>query len=295
MLQLEYELKTLCREHRVDGRTTQGDRLELVATVARDLDASGHHRFSRLKGASRKLKDKHIRSLVEHWVGKDLSPGTINNRLALLRRICDWTGRRGVMSKRNADYHDGKRVREATVSKAVYVKPDVLNRVQNRFARASLRLQVAFGLRRKEALMIQPVLADRGNRIVLEGTWTKGGRRREIPLTTAAQREALDHAKKVAGKGSLIPPSLSYKAYRDGLWQGACKRIGLTGTHGFRHAYAQARYAAMTGFACPVQGGPKRDEMTAAQLQADDWARDRVSSELGHGRQRVTNWYLGKG
>lgn len=143
--------------------------------------------------------------------------------------------------------------------------------------------------------MIQPDWADRGNRIILKGTWTKGGRRREIPLTTASQREALDHAKSVAGKGSLIPSSLSYKDYRDGLWQAACKGIGLGGTHGFRHAYAQDRYEVLAGFACPVRGGPKRDEMTADQLARDEWARDRVSSELGHGRLRVTNWYLGKG
>ena len=294
MLQLEFELKKMCRDHRVDGRTTQGDRLELAATIARDLDASGHHKFSRLKGSSRKLKDKHVRSLVQHWVVKELSPGTINNRLALLRRICDWTGRRGVMSKSNADYHDGRRVRHATVSKAVHVRPDVLDRVQNRYARASLRLQVVFGLRRKEALMIRPAEADQGNRLVLQGTWTKGKRRREIPLTTQAQREALDHARKVAGTGSMIPPSLSYKDYRDGLWQSACKSIGLTGTHGFRHAYAQDRYATMAGFACPVLGGPKRGEMTVEQLQADDWARGRVSAELGHGRQRVADWYLGR-
>ena len=295
MLQLEFELKELCRQHRVDGRTTQGDRMELAATIARDLDASGYHRFSRHKGCSRKLKDKHIRAVVQHWVGKELSPGTINNRLAFLRHVCDWTGRSGVMSKRNADYHDGKRVREATVSKAAYVEPEVLNRVQNRYAQSSLRLQVAFGLRRKEALMIQPAWADRGNRIILKGTWTKGGRRREIPLTTAAQREALDHAKSVAGKGALIPPSLSYKDYRDGLWLTACKSIGLNGTHGFRHAYAQDRYEVLAGFACPVRGGPKRDAMTASSCRLDEWARSRVSTELGHGRLRVTNWYCGKG
>ena len=295
MLQIEFELKKMCREHRVDGRTTQSDRLELAATVARDLDACGYHRFSRQKSCSRKLKDKHVRGLVQHWTGKGLSPGTINNRLAFLRLVCDWTGRSGVMSRRNADYHEGKRIREATVSKAAYIGTEVLNRVLNRYAQASLRLQVAFGLRRKEALMIQPDWADRGNRIVLHDTWTKGGRRREIPLTTEAQRQALDHAKAVAGKGSLIPSSLSYKGYRDGLWQNACRSIGLTGTHGFRHAYAQDRYEALAGFVCPVRGGPKRDEMTAEQLQLDEWARGRVSAELGHGRLRVANWYLGKG
>ena len=295
MLQIEFELKKMCREHRVDGRTTQSDRMELAATVARDLDACGYRRFSRQRNCSRKLKDKHVRGLVEHWTGKGLSPGTINNRLAFLRHVCDWTGRGGVMSKKNADYHNGRRVREATVSKAAYVGPEVLGRIRNRYAQASLRLQVAFGLRRKEALMIQPDWADRGNRIVLHDTWTKGGRQREIPLTTPAQRQALDHAKAVAGKGSMIPPSLSYKGWRDGLWQAACKSIGLTGTHGFRHAYAQDRYEALAGFPCPVRGGPKRDAMTAEQLQLDEWARSRVSAELGHGRHRVTNWYLGKG
>ena len=148
-MQIEFELKKMCREHRVDGRTTQADRIELAATVARDLDACGYHRFSRQRNCSRKLKDKHVRGLVAHWTGKGLSPGTINNRLAFLRHVCEWSGR-GVMPKRNADYHDGKRVREATVSKAAYVGTEVLDRVRNRYAQASLRLQVAFGLRRKE-------------------------------------------------------------------------------------------------------------------------------------------------
>ena len=35
--------------------------------------------------------------------------------------------------------------------------------------------------------------------------------------------------------------------------------------------------------------------MTAEQLQLDEWARGRVSAELGHGRQRVVEAYCGKG
>ena len=165
MLQIEFELGKRCREHRAGGRATQADRLELAATVGRDLHACGYHRFSRQKNCSRKLKDKHVRGFVQHWMGKGLSPGTINNRLAFLRHVCEWTGRDGVMSKKSADYHDGRRVREATVSKAAYVGTEVLARVRNRYAQASLRLQVAFGLRRKETPMIQPDWADRGNRI----------------------------------------------------------------------------------------------------------------------------------
>jgi len=160
------------------------------------------------------------------------------------------------------------------VSKAAYVGTEVLARVRNRYARASLWLQVAFGLRRKEALMIQPVWADRGNRIVLHDTWTKGGRPREIPLTKA-----------VAGQGSLIPPSLSYKGYRDGLWQARAGALGSPGrggssawcrnTCGWRKkgrigrqddglsfGGGRRRVPYVKAVACPVRGGPKRNEMT---------------------------------
>ena len=132
MLQIEYELKKMCREHRAGGRTTQADRLERRLPSAAIWTPVATTRFSRQKHCSRKLRDKHVRGLAGHWTDKRLSPGTINNRLAFLRHVCDWTGRGGVMSKRNADYHDGRRVREATVSKAAYVGTEVLARVRNR-------------------------------------------------------------------------------------------------------------------------------------------------------------------
>ena len=182
------------------------------------------------------------------------------------------------MSKRNADYHDGRRVREATVSKAAYVGAEVLGRVRNRYAQASLRLQVAFGLRRKEALMIQPAWADRGNRLVLHDTWTKGGRPREIPLTTAAQRQALDHAKAVAGQGSLIPASLSYK--------GVPRRPVADGVQEHR-AYRHARIASRL-CAGPLRGagglsvpGARRPE--AGRDDGRATATRRVGEEPGVG------------
>jgi hypothetical protein len=81
----------------------------------------------------------------------------------------------------------------------------------------SLRLQAAFGLRREESIKIEPAAADQGDRIVLKASWTKGGRRREIPIRNEEQRTLLDHAKRLAGSGSLIPPHLRYIDQRNRL------------------------------------------------------------------------------
>ena len=294
MLQIEHELKQLCREHRHDGHTTQRDRLAMSKTIARNLDESGFHKFCRQKKCAWRLKDKHVRALVEHWRGGGLSPGTINNRLAFLRHVFKWTGKAGLMHKNNAAYHDGKRVRYATVSKAAYVQPGALERVGNQLAKASMRLQITFGLRRKEALMIQPAKADKGTYIALDGRWCKGNRPRIIPIDSPEQRAALDFAKSVARGGSLIPPSMAHEAYRDGQWRRACEALGVTATHGFRHAWAQDLYEGMTGMPCPVRGGLRHRQMTSEQIRKDQWARDVISKELGHGRRKVTNWYLGK-
>ena len=180
------------------------------------------------------------------------------------------------------------------LDKSVRVGVEVLDSVSNRYARASLGLQAAFGLRREEALKIQPSKADRGNRIVLQGSWCKGGRPREIAVRTEAQRQAVDFAKEVASKGSLTPSALSYVEYRDGGFQAACNGVGLSGTHGLRHAYAQDRYLALTGWECPVRGGRSRDQLAPDQLETDRFARMVIVEDLGHSRLSSSYPYLGR-
>ena len=49
----------------------------------------------------------------------------------------------------------------------------------------------AFGLRLEEALKLKPVQADKGHVLRLQGSWTKGGRTREIPIRDDRQRALL--------------------------------------------------------------------------------------------------------
>jgi integrase len=102
-----------------------------------------------------------------------------------------------------------------------------VDRIADEHVRTSLRLQEAFGLRREEAIKFQPAFADRGDHIALKVSWTKGGRERTVPITTATQRVVLDAAHQLAGAGSLIPASKSYLQQRH-AYDGQCKAAGLS-------------------------------------------------------------------
>ncbi len=81
-----------------------------------------------------------------------------------------------------------------------------MQQIPDRFIHMSLGLQALFGLRREESIKIIPAWADRGDRLVLKDSWTKGGREREIPIRTPEQRRLLDEAKALAKGKSLVAP-----------------------------------------------------------------------------------------
>ncbi len=130
---------------------------------------------------------------------------------------------------------------------------------------------------------------------MLQASWTKGGRAREIPILTPAQREVLDRAKALVWfqSASLIPRDRTY-VQQLGCYEGQCRRAGLDKMHGLRHRYAQDRFLDLAGFACPAAGGPPHAQLTPEQREADDDARLVMSTELGHSREAITAAYLGR-
>ena len=168
-----------------------------------------------------------------------------------------------------------------------------LEKVRDEYVRMSLELQQAFGLRREEAMKIRPCIVDRGDRLFLQRSWTKGGRERIVPIRTDQQRGVLDRAHRLAGRGSLIPSNRNY-VQQMRIYEGNTRRAGLHHMHGLRHAYSQIRYEELTDWACPDAGGPTSRELTREQLERDHAARLTISRELGHEREQVTAAYLGK-
>ncbi len=120
-----------------------------------------------------------------------------------------------------------------------------------------------------------------------------GGRPREIPIRNVEQRQVLEEAKALAGRGSLIPTERSYvEQLRRFEYQ--CAVAGAHRIHGHRHQYAQTRYRELTGWPAPAAGGPRSRDLTPSQREADREARLTISEELGHEREQITAGYLGR-
>ena len=284
---LTFTLRQLCLRNRDGGYGTQGDRLRGLTLIGRQLKAAG---FRQMKASS--LKGKHVEVLLQRWQAEGLSIGTIKNRLSYLRWWAEKVGKAGLLPKDNAQLGIPQREYVTNQNKAVH-PGETLAKVTDPHVQMSLKLQQAFGLRREESIKFQPGYADRGNYIQLKGSWTKGGRPRRIPLTTQEQRNVLNEAHCLAGKGSLIPAHKSYIQQRD-KYDGQCQSLGLNRMHGLRHLYAQQRYEVLTGWKSPVTGGPSAKELTREQKTIDRLARQAISSELGHGRTQITAVYLGR-
>ena len=167
-----------------------------------------------------------------------------------------------------------------------------LERISDPYVRLSLELQQAFGLRREEAIKFIPTFADRGDHITLKSTWTKGGKEREVPVRTDGQRAVLNRAQQLAGKGSLIPSDRNY-VQQLRVYERQTANAGLSKLHGLRHAYAQTRYEALTGWKAPAAGGPVSKALSPGQKVLDRQARRTISQELGHHREQILRVYVG--
>ena len=282
------DLIKLTYRHRENSYNTQRARRAIVKMMANQLGDMG---FMRLK--AKHLKEKHPLALIERWKGEGLSAGTLKNRMGVLRWVYEKVGKSWMMAKRNSDCGIENRRYLTNVNKARELTPESLARIQSEHVRLSVELQRACGLRREEAMKIDVAWADRGNRLVLKGSWTKGGRPREIPIETKAQRDLLDRARAFTGGGSLIPAGSSYIEHLK-LYENQTAAAGLEKLHGLRHAYAQQRYETLTGWPAPAAGGKKSGDLSDAERKLDKDARIQIMKELGHSREQISVVYLGR-
>jgi site-specific recombinase XerC len=171
---------------------------------------------------------------------------------------------------------------------------------------AIMDLQRSMGLRFEESAKLDAVKAlkevtERGTATIEAGT--KGGLAREVPASPQAVA-ALERASSIQGSDrSMIPASNSYREFQQAAYK-ELREAGGNGFHGQRHSYAQERYEALTGASAPVAEGWAREERFERLADAlgvsmeeakaiDHDARMQIAEELGHGRQEVTNAYLG--
>ena len=282
-----------------DGRAVSHGTQAAFNKFKRDFDrrlqAAGFHQLR-----PKNLKPKHVKAVVEQLRAEvesgTRSTGAAKNWMAHFRAYVRLVDKPYLVPRTNGELGFGNRVYVPSESKALVLTGGHLERVTCPYVAVSLKLQREFGMRREEAMKIQPGWADRGNKLVLRDAWCKGKRQRVLVIRTASQRAVLDEAKALAAtteQGSLIPTRKYIQQVKRFEYQ--CRKAGINGSHGLRHEYAQRRYLELAGFACPLAGGPNRKDMTPEMRRADHDARSQITRELGHGRTSLLTSYCGSG
>ncbi|MDE0038271.1 MAG: integrase domain-containing protein [Gammaproteobacteria bacterium] len=190
MRQLNHDLKLLQDDARDGAYGTRSGRSFNLALMANTLHELGYRRL-RATG----LRGKHVEALVREWQHAGLSIGTMKNRMSHLRWWAKRIGKPNVVRADNASYGIGDRKRATNEDRSRDLPDDRLALVKDEHVRMALRLQEQFGLRREEAIKFSSSYADRGSKIVLKASWTKGGRAREIQVLHEPQRGVLDEAR----------------------------------------------------------------------------------------------------
>lgn len=300
-------------KHKGVSFKTMKDRQQFLAGFFREIRHKT--RFNNLD--PRQLATRHVEVMVARWLERDLSTATLHNYLSFLRTYAGWIGKPGLV--RLPEYYFGaasvhsRRVRVATEDRSWSAKHiDVQAKIAeisafDRWIGLQVELCHHFAARGKEARHFRPhgavIPREHANprdaepfpevdTFVRISHGTKGGRPRDVPLTTDAQRELLERCCKAVAAGMYVGwPGLTSLQARARFYY-VVRKFGISKkdlgvvSHGLRHQRVNDGFEQDAGAPSPVRG--------ATTKAADDKrARTRAARVLGHNRLEVTSCYLG--
>lgn len=291
----EFQIKHILKSNRDGSPDKQSARHQNLMRCVKELRARGYSN----RWDVHKLGKKEVSRLVHDWKEKGIADRTIANRLADIRWLATKINRAEFIPS-NKDAGLGLRQNQPGFgeNKAQQLEQRHLDQMDPRMQLVN-ELKVEFGLREKEALMIQHGYATAASEtyIQLQGRWCKGGRPRVIEVVSDRQRDLLSRVgahQKVHGDRSMIPSQQTYKTYKK-IVQAKSTELGVRG-HGLRHQWAQDRFTQVSqGIQPPLAGGPAYSSLNERDQALWDKAARRVNEELGHGKGRedITATYIG--
>ena len=263
----------------------------------------------------RHLANRHVEHMVGVWVAKGLSTGSIHNYLSCLRTFAGWIGKPGMV--REPGFYLGPdsphvhRKQLATrdhswTAKDVDIEATIAEiRIADPWVGFQLELCYRFALRAKEARHFRPhealIPRERAKpqdaaafpecaQFVRIEHGTKGGRRRDVPVTTPEQLALLVQLQanvpigQYVGRPELTALQSQWRFYNVLRKFGVTKKALGVVAHGLRHQRVNDDFEADAGEPSPVRS---RD------ATAQEHARLRASRLLGHSRTRITGSYIG--
>lgn len=276
------------------------------------LDELRHHESCDFPGMKLEslanLKLKHAVYLKNHWFARGLAGKTIDNKISMLRRLYEWVGKANAIppnqqwltgaeyawiSNARADHRDKTPRAAGLDAEAVTALINEIEKTDVRVG-AALRIERAFGIRVKEALLFRPLQDVRADHIRIRHG-AKNGRPRTLYIETDAQRDAIEYVKVALGSRDwcLVPHDKSYQQGRDRYYN-VLKRHGVTRqqlgftSHGLRQDHLIDTFQKTSGQPAPVRGG--RD---AVNPEAAERGRRKATGVAGHGRTAVMDAYAG--
>ncbi len=278
---------------------TQEARRDLLERGFKELRALGY-KLPDVRG----FKERHMTALGHAWEAKGLSASSIQNRISIFRTFSEWIGKTGMIRGSEHYVKHAKSVERHLVTqvdktwsgqkKTLTEKLEAIQK-QDKFVALQLELQRAFGLRMKEAALLKPHMADKGNYLAVN--WgTKGGRDRTVPIQTDYQRDVLTRAKLSLEQpnSSMVPKNYNFRQWKNHYYYvchqaGISRKDGIT-SHGLRHERLNEIYQEITGTLSPVKGSS--DEI---QPHLHTIARQEIAEVAGHSRETIAGAYVGKG
>lgn len=293
----QYALNNSARDGDVSFSTaaTNGDRWQSFASWAKEEG------IKKMENVTPELVKEYGQELAEKVKNGEMSASTAQNYVSAVNSVMniatnnEW---KSVSPTKDCGIDQRSHVREdapgaldrEAVSRAVdAVRAEVGERVG-----AVVELCRELGLRSKEASLIdaRAALAEaREHGAVTVDAGTKGGREREVPITSQAQVQALERAAAAqGGDRSMVPEGQSWASWREGELRDAREVVQEHtggGLHDLRAAFACQRYETLAGHAAPCTGAAIQDR------DRDAAARLAVAEELGHSRIDVVAEYVG--
>lgn len=253
------------------------------------------------------LKEKHIEWFISHWIEKKLTYGTIANKLSYLKALAIWLRKPNIVKDLDC-YAQLKNLPKRTgvadgdkswTSKDIDVQA-LIEKVArfDKHVGIQLALQLAYGLRRQESMMLIPASAYvdvNGQRLLLIDRGAKGNRERIVKryLDDNADMRIFELAKLLSNNktGSTIPSDKTLSQWIN-YYKSVMRKFGITKaelgvtSHGLRHQFLNDLYEILTGVPSAARGGekPAIDVHELAQLE--------ISKVAGHNRPGISNAYV---